>query len=68
MKALRYLSESGKVGTRVRFYYNLYMDYVLQVFILECEKTGVDFVKLEYLVPTDALKIKRQLNLDYMGK
>ena len=44
------------------------MDYVLRVFILECEKTGVDSVKLEYLVPADALKIKRQLNLGLHGK
>ena len=34
----------------------LYIDYALSAFVLECEKTGVDFVKLEYLVPADALK------------
>lgn len=55
-------------GPESPFLYNLYMDYVLRVFILECEKTGVDFVKLEYLVPADALKIKRQLNLGLHGK
>ena len=46
-------------GPESPFLHKLYMDYVLRVFILECEEKYLGFVKLEYLVPTDALKIKR---------
>ena len=34
--------------------YNLYMDYVMRVFLLECEKEGVEFVKLTFSIPRSA--------------
>ena len=34
--------------------YNLYMDYVMRVFLLECEKEGVEFVKLKFSIPRSA--------------
>ena len=45
-------------GPESPFLYNLYMDYVLRIFLLECSKSKLDFVKLNYLIPGEAVKVK----------
>ena len=34
--------------------YNLYMDYVMRVFLIECKKLGVKFTKFKYKIPSAA--------------
>ena len=34
--------------------YNLYMDYVMRVFLIECKKLGVIFTKFKYKIPSAA--------------
>ena len=34
--------------------YNLYMDYVMRVFLIECKKQGVKFTKFKYKIPSAA--------------
>ena len=55
-------------GPESPFLYNLYMDYVLRVFLLECSKSKLDFVKLNYLIPAEAVKNKSNFNIGLNGK
>ena len=34
--------------------YNLYIDYVMRVFLIECKKLGVKFTKFKYKIPSAA--------------
>ena len=38
------------------FLYSLYMDYVMRVFLLQCEAEQVHFMKLNYAIPPSATK------------
>lgn len=55
-------------GPESPFLYNLYMDYVLRIFLLECSKSKLDFVKLNYLIPGEAVKNKSNFNIGLNGK
>ena len=62
-------------GPESPFLYNLYMDYVLRVFLLECNKKNIKFTKLKYLIPANAVQDKQkhllgsygQFYLDWIG-
>ena len=34
--------------------YNLYMDFVMRIFLESCKNEGVQFLKLQYLIPESA--------------
>ena len=34
--------------------YNLYMDFVMRIYLNECEKEGIKFLKLKYKIPESA--------------
>lgn len=54
-------------GPESPFLYNLYMDYVMRVFMLKCKENNIEFEKQSFLIPSSALKDKRQLNLGVHG-
>ena len=61
-------------GPESPFLYNLYMDYVLRVFMLECSKMKIKFAKLKYLLPAQAntthnetLGKYGQFSMDWIG-
>jgi len=35
--------------------YNLYMDFVMRVYLQKCKQEGVNFIKLKYKIPEIAL-------------
>ena len=47
--------------------YNLYMDYVMRVFMTKCLEEGVNFVNLRYRVIDAARKCKRRGGEEYAG-
>ena len=54
-------------GPESPFLYNLYMDYVLRVFMIECNKKNIKFTKLKYLIPSKAIIDQNNTNLT-LGK
>ena len=48
-------------GPESPFLYNLYMDYVLRIFVLECKKKNIKFIKLKYLIPATATHKKAEM-------
>ena len=48
--------ESAKEDQNPHFFYNLYMDYVMRVFLLQCEAEQVQFMKQNYAIPPSATK------------
>ena len=54
-------------GPESPFLYNLYMDYVLRVFLIECSKKGIKYAKLKYLIPAKASNTHDNTNLT-LGK
>ena len=54
-------------GPESLFLYNLYKDYVLKVFMLECSKMKIKFAKLKYLIPAKASTTHNDENLT-LGK
>ena len=54
-------------GPKSSFLYNLYMDYVLRVFMLEYSKMKIKFAKLKYHIPAKASTIHNDANLT-LGK
>ena len=50
------------------FLYNLYMDYLLRVFLLECNKKNIKFTKLKYIIPANAVKGKQKRLLGSYGQ
>ena len=47
--------------------YNLYMDYVMRVFIAACKEANVNFFSSSYCIPKDALKTQSQFGLGKFG-
>ena len=43
--------------------YNLYMDYVMRVYLKECKVNGVKFTKVNYKIPKVALIMPSMLGL-----
>ena len=41
-------------GSESPLLFNLYIDYVMRVFLSECAKQNVNFIKLKYLIPKSA--------------
>ena len=61
--------ELFEVGSGVRqggpespLLYNLYMDYVMRIFIEQCEKKDVTFLKLKYRIPSTATTREERRN------
>ena len=50
-------------GPESPFLYNLYMDFVLRVFISKCSEKGIKFPKLKYLIPAKASTAQKDANL-----
>ena len=48
--------------------YNLYMDYVMRIFLFECEKEGVEFVKLKFSIPRSASASTQPFSLGHYGE
>ena len=46
--------------------YNLYMDYVMRVFMDNCSKKEISFLKLKHLIPRIASKSERDLSGSYV--
>ena len=51
--------------------YNLYMDYVMRVFLNRCKQKGVSFLRLNYLIPSSASNQERAIagnhEIDWIG-
>ena len=47
--------------------YNLYMDYVMRVFIDECETQGITFLELKFRIRSTATKREDRSNKTYRG-
>ena len=51
--------------------YNLYMDFVMRIFLNECEKEGIKFLKLKYKIPKSASSTSKttmgSFTLDWSG-
>ena len=41
-------------GSESPFLFNLYIDYVLRVFLVKCTRQNIEFVKLKYSIPKSA--------------
>ena len=46
--------------------YNLYMDYVMRVFMEKCNKKDISFLKLKHLIPSLATRSKKDLSGSYL--
>ena len=47
--------------------YNLYMDYVMRIFIAACKDAKIDFFKSSYCIPRHAIKTENQFGLGKFG-
>ena len=47
--------------------YNLYMDYVMRIFIVACKDAQIDFFKSSYCIPGQAFKTQSQFGLGSFG-
>ena len=53
-------------GSKSPLLFNLYIDYVMRVFMVECARQNVKFVKLKYSIPNSAFISNLSQKLSYI--